>query len=192
MGFLTGERNDGETLPDEPPMVAMPGFDQPPPLRMDQPSEPSEHDGQGDGAGSDGLPLTETSAPSPIRPALDASAAAMWQGVGRGVIQGVGGLLNMWKGADESDEIWLPDKGETRQMGEPLGRIIGRRAPMPGNGDANPSDIADGIAIAIGLVGYGTRNLFEALRRRRSGNQKPPQDIPADAPHTYEPYGEMP
>jgi hypothetical protein len=190
MGFLTGERNDGETLPDETPMMAVPGFAAPPPLRMDPPSDPpSGHQLDGDAeaaAGSDGLPPMETSAPKPVRPKLvDTAAAEAFGKAAGGAFVAVGGVLNAKFGAHEDDDVWIPTEQERDQVGQPLGRIMARHAPLPG-GEQNATDIADGIAIAIGLVQYALRNIGKRARRTQP---PPPQQIPADTP-TPAPYGE--
>jgi hypothetical protein len=187
MGFLTGERNDGETSPDETPVMALPAFDQPPPLRMDEPSETSG--GQlddGEAGGSDGLPPMETSAPKPVRPKLaDKETAAAFGAAAGGAFVAVGGVLNARFAAHEDDDVWIPTEQERDQVGQPLGRIMARHAPLPG-GEQNATDIADGIAIAIGLVQYALRNLGKRARRTQP---PPPQEIPADDPAPYAPYG---
>jgi hypothetical protein len=191
MGFLTGQRNDGETSPDETPVVAMPGFDQPPPLRMDEPSDPQASgwvDPEAGDAGSAGLPPMETSAPDPVRPKLDAGAADSFGKVAGGAFVAVGGLLNARLAADDDDDTWIPTEQERDQVGKPIGRIIARRAPLPG-GEQNATDIADGIAVAIGLVQYALRNIGKRARKKPP---QPPQDIPADDPNTYAPYGVTP
>ncbi|MDB4872786.1 MAG: hypothetical protein JWP34_4531 [Massilia sp.] len=129
----------------------------------------------------DGVPRTETSGSGkPVRPQLDASARKAFAATAAGVVEALGGLLNakFSDPEDPTDDVWIPTDQESDQIGQPLGRILARHTPLPG-GEEHATDVADGIAIAIGAVMYGLRNLGKLGKRaRRKRGQASPQVIP--------------
>lgn len=82
-----------------------------------------------------------------------------------------GGIVNWRLKADDQDTTWLMTQEEAEDIGQPVGRILARRAPLPvGEGDTN--DVIDGLGAALATVGYVMRCLMERADRKR-GPQAP-------------------
>lgn len=83
-------------------------------------------------------------------------------------VMAVSGLLNERLALDEEDETWLADEHDTKAIGDPAGRLVARKMPLPEGTDT--TDLADVIEIAIGAGGYLLKNLMaraSELRERR-------------------------
>lgn len=146
-----------DDLPGVPPGMGEP-INDPLTVNHDESGEASA-----DGSGSDGKTRTRSDT---FRPKLNAAVAKGYTEAAAATVNAVGGVLNSAVALDEEDDIWLPTDEETDQIAEPLGRIAARHIPTPG-GDMDPGDVADAIAIGVGLVVYAIRNLNQAFRRRR-------------------------
>lgn len=177
--FRTGERADEEIDQWVDQTAEMPGFAPSPEPRLDPPSDPDHLADDLD----DGSVSGEAHTPGSVtRPALDKSAVKAFGEAGVGFVTAAGGLLNSSLKLNDDDDTWIPTEKEADQIGRPLGRIVARHTPLPG-GEENATDVVDGIAIAIGLVMYGLRNIGKRARLRKK--TPPPQEIPADVLDFY-------
>lgn len=88
----------------------------------------------------------------------------------------ISGLLHIRLRVDEADETWLADQDEVEAVGQPLGRIAARHAPLPGGTDA--SDLGDAVEATIALTAYLIRcsgqraRLIRHRRRDRAAQQQ--------------------
>lgn len=163
-----GLRSDALTtaeLSDELTMQ-MPGCETPP-----EPAWSGEsHESAPEGALRDGgqeIPTPASERPRSVyRPALDKASAKVYAEVAGTVLSALGGLVNQRLALFDDDDTWIPADAELQQVSQPLGRIAARRAPMSGDAES-ATDIADGIAIAVGLAVYALRNLGQRVRLRK-------------------------
>lgn len=88
----------------------------------------------------------------------------------------LGGLANWRMARDDEDPTWLLTKEETTGIGEPIGRILARRATLPlGDGDET-NDVIDGMQAGIVLVTYLGRNMMARADRKRPQPAPQPGD----------------
>lgn len=106
-------------------------------------------------------------APNPLAARGRAAAFAKLAAAG---IAALSAVLNDRLAVDEEDETWLADEEDMDAIGQPAGRLIARKLPLPEGTDT--SDLADAIEIAIGAAGYvakNTREWIRGLREKRRG-----------------------
>lgn len=88
----------------------------------------------------------------------------------------LGGLANMRLARDEDDPTWLMTEEESQDLGQPVGRILARRATLPiGDGDET-NDVLDGIQFGVALVSYLGRNMMARANRKRPKQAPQPGD----------------
>lgn len=104
-------------------------------------------------------------APNPL---ATRGRAAVFAKLAAAAVMAVSGLLNERLAVDDEDETWLADDEDMKAMGEPAGRLIARKLPLPEGTDT--TDLADAIEIAIGAAGYAAKNTVawvRSIRERR-------------------------
>lgn len=85
----------------------------------------------------------------------------------RKTVRGAGVLAHKYLTRDEVEryvELYLTDEEDERDIGDPLGRIVRRHAPL---GDAGNADVIDGLNALAGLVIYA----FKQVDRFRAAVQ---------------------
>ena len=164
----------GEELAEMDPDLA---FGQEIPRRADPlPPGSRVHDGAGSDfeeptrrGGSTASSRDGERAPNPLAARGRAAAFAKIAAAGFAALSGV---LNDRLAVDEQDETWLADDEDLDAVGNPAGRLISRKLPIPEGTDT--SDLADAIEIAIAAAGYvakNTREWVRGLRERRRAHE---------------------
>lgn len=153
------------------------GHDVPVPPSMEGSSSPASTDRAG-------------KAPAPVRPADPTLYVELFSTA----FAGVGIVLHQRIAPGDDHDAFIPDEQDTASVVTPLASIAARRSPLVG-GAAN--DVTDGLAAAIGAVGYVIKSITkwrEAQRRRRDvsgwaeqvhtgGQPAAHSDTPDPAPH---------
>lgn len=162
---------DSTTETDEPLIATVPGFRPPPsppgpdPLDPDtttlsDPTTPDAGPEYSIGPGPDELSdvaaasssRTTSSPASTADPLAFVEIARTVVGLAAMVVRAVRARRRPWL----HPAAWIATPDDQAAIGDPLGRIAARHAPVTGEGSA---DVADGMAAMIGAAGYAVRGL---------------------------------
>lgn len=91
------------------------------------------------------------------------------------LLAAVSGIANLALRQDADDKTWLMRPEEAAGMGEPLGRIASRKAPLP-IGEGTATDLGDALEAGVVLADYVMRSLSERAERRRGPQALNPMD----------------
>ncbi len=143
--------------------VLMPGFQTPPPPAGLDPTPEGTRVSDGPAGPSDEQRDEPLAEPPPATGPSPASTADpdLFVGICYTVVQ-LASMVVRWARSRMvgglAEGLWLADEQDVGAIGDPLARIAARHVPV---GDAAAAgDVADGIELAVGVVGYGTKNLM--------------------------------
>lgn len=101
---------------------------------------------------------TPASTDTPLKPLVTKAQVDAAKGLVQAMLLGATTLVNRRLREHEGDDAFEMNAKELEAIGLPLARIIARRSPIPTGGN-EASDLADGIAAVVGVIGYTMRQL---------------------------------
>lgn len=182
------EHEPEQTNPDLPPETSSLEPEQSSPffLPTTRPPIPEEHTtetGPGWSESQPESPSSDAGAGSGSRPRSTRARLTELRKMTAAAVRTAGGLAHEFLTRDGTPErevgMWLPDDDDVTAIGEPLAGLASRRMP---EGAENP-DLADAVALVLGVVAYVVKQRARAAQTRfwqpaEQSEDPEPTDVP--------------